>query len=319
MGKKIQYGQMIVLSILVIAIIGMGALLLTKKQGQAIYTTNPRESSYPRYILSIKNGKSWGALKEPSQVLTYKGRLYISDSGNSRVLVFDLKGKFLFELEGSLQKDSRKLRYPYGLAADGGGHVYVADPAIGKVLIFNYLGNYVGTFAQNSKIVKPAGIFFQNNRFYISDIILNKVLVFDKRGKYLFSIGSGNPGNSSGDLYYPNAVAVDENGKIFVSDSMNNRVQIFDKTGRYIETLSGVEETKLSNPRGIALDSNDNIYVAATMGNSIKVYDKNGMFLFDMTKDKKYSLTLPVGISIDPYNNIYVTDVSDNKVLVFKK
>lgn len=317
--QKNEITRTIILGVIATVIVGGGIYFYSGRYNSANKIGAPAKNNYPRLVYEINKGSQWGQLNGPMQVLAYKGRLFISDTGNSRVLVFNLKGKFLFELEQQVIKEKRKLHFPYGLAADGKGNIYVADPEVGKVLIFNYLGKYISDFHQEQKyLVKPAGIFIKSNRIYVSDIGLHKVLVFDNSGKLQFSIGSGKIGSSNNDLYYPNGVTVNADGQIYISDSMNNRVQIFSKEGKYLETIGG-DESKLLNPRRVALDSAENIYVASPLNSSIKVFDKDNLFLFEMNKDKKYSFKIPTDIYIDGNDNIYIADKENNQVQVLKR
>lgn len=323
MKDKIKLRYRIVLGAMIFVLAGIGIFygIINLKKKEDVYSSPASKGTlYPNYILHIEQGQPWGKLKEPMQALANRGRMYIADTGNARVLVFDMKGKYLFELEEKEKKEKRRLQYPYGLAVDGRGYIYVADPLAGKVMIFNYFGHFVKYLnADNKFIVKPAGVFVQQDRIYVSDIGVHKVYVFNKQGKLLFGLGSGNPGNSKNDLCYPNGVIADSKGKIYISDTMNNRVQIFSKDGKYLETIGGDEDLTLINPRGIALDSGGNIFVANTLDNNIKVFDQDGLFLFEMNRDKNYSLNLPVDVSIDGFANIYVTDKSNNQILVFKR
>lgn len=317
--QKKEITQTMVLALIATVIVGSGIYFLRETYNFTAQNKSPVKNSYPRFVYRINKGKEWGQLKDPLQVLAYKGRLIISDTGNSRVLVLNLKGEFIFELEAKTAKINRKIHFPYGLAADGKGNIYVADPEVGNVLIFNYLGKFVSEFHQEKKyLIKPAGIYIKSNRIYITDIGLHKVFVFNEKGKLLFTLGSGKVGNSNDEFYYPNGVTVNADGKIYVSDSMNNRVQIFNKEGKYLDTIGG-DDSKVLNPRGVALDSQDNLYVASPLNGSIEVFDRDNLFLFEMGKDKRYFFKLPTGVYIDSNDNIYISDKENNQVQVFKR
>lgn len=317
--QKKEINRIIILGLIATVVVGCGIYFIRGPYNPFTKSVFSANNTYPKLVYQINKGDHWGQLKGPLQVLAYKGRLIISDTGNSRVLVFNLKGKFLFELEQKSTKENRKLRFPYGLAADGKGNIYVADPEVGKILIFNYMGKFIYEFQQDKNYVeKPAGIYIKSNRVYVTDIGLHKVFVFNEKGKLLFTLGSGKAGNSNDDFYYPNGVTVNADGKIYVSDSMNNRVQIFNKEGKYLETIGG-DDSKLLNPRGVALDSQGNLYVACPLNSSIKVFDKDNLFLYEMSKDKKYFFKLPTGVYIDSNDNIYISDKEKYQVQVFKR
>ena len=73
------------------------------------------------------------------------------------------------------------------------------------------------------------------------------------------TIATGKRGRAPGELYLPQAVAIDEDThQIFVANYSNNRVEIFSETGEYICQL-GVRQ--LYGPYGIAIHG-DNVYVS---------------------------------------------------------
>ena len=62
------------------------------------------------------------------------GNLYVSDTSNNRVQVFDYKGEFLFSFS---QKDaSKQLCSPNGICVDSDQFVYVCDGGNGCVSVF---------------------------------------------------------------------------------------------------------------------------------------------------------------------------------------
>ena len=325
--NKSEKIKAILLVLMAISIVGIGVFFVVKNTGALarkdtpkVSQKMPQDSSHPVLSFTIEKGQDWGALKSPIQVLPYRNNMFVSDSGNSRILVFDLKGKFLYEFEKGLSKENRRLRLPYGLAGDNSGNVYVADMDAGKVMVFDIKGNYLRDFApKNKEIIKPAGVFVQQDRVYITDVSYHQVYVFDTTGNLLFTIGSGDTGNTNEDFYFPNVVSVDKIGKIYVADSMNNRIQIFSSAGKYLNTISAGGKFKLLNPRGLAFDSVGNLFVASTLNNSVKAFNSDGQILFELIKDKDYTIGFPVDIHIDQLDNLYIADRGSNQIMVFKR
>lgn len=320
MGKNRDTNLMIVLILISMVIVNISVFYLYKKYEVVSESSSPRNNHIPKLIFKLEEGKPWGKLKEPMNVVTFRGKIFVSDTGNSRVLAFNMNGKYLFDFEKGVKKADRRLSYPYGLATDSSGNIYISDLEAGRVLIYNEEGKFIRYFNEDNKyLVKPAGIFVRDDRVYITDLGFHKVYVFNKNGQLLLTIGSGKIGSANDELYYPNAVTADLTGKIYISDSINNRIQVFSKEGKYLQTIGGNDGLKLINPRGIALDYGGNIFVSSTMNNSIKAVDKDGMFIFDMVSGIGYSFSLPVGVHIDQFDNLYIADRGNNQVLVFKR
>lgn len=81
-----------------------------------------------RFIRSFgAKGKETGRLDQPRGVaVDANGYLYVADTGNHRVQVFNDEGEVVMVL-GGLGSGRGKLRRPSGVAVDAQGNIYVAD------------------------------------------------------------------------------------------------------------------------------------------------------------------------------------------------
>ena len=72
-------------------------------------------------------GSGRGQFNRPEGIdIDSTGRMFVSDSNNDRVQVFDATGSYLFEF-GDRGSDPGELRNPEGINVDLHGNVYVAD------------------------------------------------------------------------------------------------------------------------------------------------------------------------------------------------
>src|SRR3990172_3751456 len=79
-------------------------------------------------------------LRRPSDVaFDSAGRIYIADTGNSRILVFDGRGRFVREIGGRID-GFQQLHTPMGVTVDEQGIVYVADQELDKRIGFGFGG-----------------------------------------------------------------------------------------------------------------------------------------------------------------------------------
>jgi phage tail-like protein len=109
-----------------------------------------------RRVLCIRPGNRSGEVKEPRGLLIPKRRhaLFVSDSRNHRVLIFDLDTFTPVEVWGqddlaSAPKpsaDPGKFNEPWALAGDSTGNVYVIDHGNHRVQKFNLSGDVVPEF-----------------------------------------------------------------------------------------------------------------------------------------------------------------------------
>jgi DNA-binding beta-propeller fold protein YncE len=148
-----------------------------------------------------KNGSGKGAFNYPTNIFIAKdGLIYISDSMNFRVQIFDKQGHFIsmFGKHGDGSGDLSKSR---GIAVDSDGNVYVADALFDAVQIFNKDGRLLLAFGKtgrgNGQMILPAGLFIDDrDKIYVADSYNNRVQIF----QYLKEKGSGGQGakDSSG-------------------------------------------------------------------------------------------------------------------------
>jgi DNA-binding beta-propeller fold protein YncE len=130
-----------------------------------------------------KNGKDHGEFHYPTNIFVGRdGLLYVSDSLNFRVQIFDREGKFLsaFGKHGDASGDLSK---PKGIAVDSEGHIYIADADFDNVQIFDRDGKLLLVFGKTGRgkgeMLLPAGIFIdQMDRIYLADSYNKRIQIF---------------------------------------------------------------------------------------------------------------------------------------------
>ena len=164
------------------------------------------------------------------------GRVYVSDTGNKRVQVFDPNGKFVTQFGGGGLLDGN-LDEPVGIAVTGDGEIVVADTWNGRIQVFSPDGqplrkwdiagwlDYTQADFGRSKVGKPYLTVSPDGRIYVSDQVGNRILAFDASGHYLASFGRF--GADDAGFAAPSGLAIDVDGNILVVDTGNGRVMKF--------------------------------------------------------------------------------------------
>ncbi len=116
-----------------------------------------------------------------------KGNLYVVDTGNFRVQVFDKNGRYVRSL-GKIGDVPGSLARPKGIAVDSEDHVYVVDAAFQNVQIFNAEGQLLLFFGAGGwgpgYFTLPAGIAIDSDdKIYIVDQWPGNVQVFQYTGE----------------------------------------------------------------------------------------------------------------------------------------
>lgn len=130
-----------------------------------------------------KRGSENGEFNFPTNLaVDAKGRLYVADTLNFRIQIFDAAGTFVRAF-GELGDTPGSFNRPKGVAVDSEGHIYVVDASFNNFQIFNEEGQlllFVGAGGQSpGEFVLPAGMFIdEQDRIYVADQGNSRVQVF---------------------------------------------------------------------------------------------------------------------------------------------
>ncbi len=140
-----------------------------------------------RKLVKTIGGKDYqhGQLKYPHGMAFDKsGNLYVADSGNNRVVVFDTQGKFLKTI-GDSEKNIGTITTVRGVAVDQKGMIYATSPLAGAIEVFNQNGTLVSSFGGpgqlEGQLGLPNDIYTDNiGRLYITEIKNKRISVFER-------------------------------------------------------------------------------------------------------------------------------------------
>ena len=165
--------------------------------------------------------------------LDSKGNVYVTDTGNKRVQVFDGNGTFLraFGHLGSGQPDQKgdaAFDEPIGIAVDQRTDtVYVADTHNKRVQKFDANGKYQGEFPVSGWQVQPGDEPYiavdADGNLFITDPPNKQVRKYTPAGVVLATYTAG-VGKTSGDLMNPIGIAVAQDGTVYVADSARSAI-----------------------------------------------------------------------------------------------
>jgi len=271
--------------------------------------------------------RSGTGLAKPYAVAVHQGRIFLSDSVERFVKVFDVpQGRYL---EIGVDGPGRLVK-PLGIDIDRTGTLYVADASLKAVMVYDRDGNFLRKIGAgkmfdriSSVAVDPGG-----ERVYAVDIggvssENHRVRVFDARsGEHLFDIGRR--GKGPGEFNLPRDLAIGREGQLYVVDGGNFRVQVFDAAGRYLHSFGNVGKQlgNFARPKEIATDREGNVYVVDTAFGNFQVFTPEGdllMFVGERSeRDGPAKYMLPSGIHVDEDGRVYMVDQWFRKVDVFR-
>ena len=155
------------------------------------------EDSAMKLLLTGEQRTSMG-FKKPYGVGVNRGRVFVSDTADMVVKVFDVPESKYFTIGDSEKLDlNQRLVKPIGISVDGSGNLYVADAATKFVMVYDRDGAFLRKFGGESFFDRLASVTVdkKGERAYVVDIggadsMKHRIRVFDAQtGKHLFDIG----------------------------------------------------------------------------------------------------------------------------------
>ncbi|WP_107852861.1 NHL repeat-containing protein [Oceanimonas marisflavi] len=255
-------------------------------------------------------------LSTPTGVtLDTAGNLYIADYQNHRIrrvnaLTGEIdtvagNGSFGFSGDGGAAI-SAELAYPFAVAVDTAGNLYIADRSNHRIRKVDATGT-ISTLAGNGSLYYSgdgeeathasldthSAALDTNGNLYIADYrnhrirrvnaLTGEIDTVAGNGSFGFS-GDGGPATSA-QLRSPVGVAVDTNGNLYIADGGNHRIRKVDADTGEIDTVAGNGSSGFSGdggaatsalfryPQDVAVDTAGNLYIADTSNHRIRKVD----------------------------------------------
>lgn len=149
-------------------------------------------------------------------------RIFIADSREDHVVVFDRQGRSLYGIgfHGEGQGGITDIRC---MALGPDGLLYLATAKKRRVDVFGLDGTYIGSFGSGT-FSDPTGIAVDDdNRVYVADGFESRIFIFAD-GKLVETFGRR--GARAGEFRQPASLAY-YRGMLYVADRDNGRVQVF--------------------------------------------------------------------------------------------
>ena len=210
---------------------------------------------------------------------------------------------------------------PGRIAVDSLGNIYVSEPALNMVRIYDTKGRLSKTLS----VPGPFALAVDKNDLVYVGSEKNKVVkVYKKDLTFDHNLGSGN-----GEFQRPNDISIDENNRAYVVDSLKNIVAIYDASGAFVSSFGGPGDSNgfFQTPTSVAInDATDEVYVSdspvlgdGASGARIQVFDKSGVFLrsFGQYGNAVGQITSIVDIAVDGRTGtLYLLDIYQNAALI---
>lgn len=266
--------------------------------------TGPREFSYPRatvigpdqrlyvvdksariqcFTLDGEFVREWrmpefAAGKPTGLGVSLDGRIYVADTHNARVVVFEPDGRLVTQF-GSRGEGPGQFLMPTDVAVDHSGFIYVGEyggndriskfaPDFGYVLSFGRPGSGPG------ELQRPQSLHVaSDDTLWVADSCNHRICHFDPNGQLVGSFGES--GSGLGKLRFPYGLDQLSDGTLVVAEYGSNRVQRFDPTGRPLGAWgrAGRQPGELAYPWAVVIGPNDRMFIIDSGNNRIQIVD----------------------------------------------
>ncbi len=326
--------------------------------------SNFGQSMTANYIYTIAGGGGGGdgaaatsaSIDPYASAVDSSGNLFIADRGNHRIRMVprttatffgqSMTANYIYTVAGngtnafagdSGLATSGSVSYPYGLAVDGAGNIYVADTGNSRIRM----------------IAKTTATFFGQS------MTANNIYTIAGNGSTTFAGDAG--AATSAAINQPLGVVVDSAGHVYIAD-YNNRIRMVAKTtGTYfsqsmtannIYTIAGTGGGGSTGDGGLAtsgqlfpysigVDSSGNVYGADSTGNRVRMIpaatgtyfgqsmtgsniytmagNGSGGFTGDGLDPTVGGLYEPLGLTVDSSDNVYIADQKNYRIRLVPK
>ncbi len=291
---------------------------------------------------------------------TSAGAVYVADTGNHTIRGMSSLGAVTTLAGSAGQMGSANgtggqalFAYPYGVASDGAGHLYIADSgnntireatAAGVVTtVAGLAGPAANADGQGvaARFSGPSGVAADGKgNVFVADAGNSTIRMIAAGGMVTTFAGTaGAAGSSDGTgagarFNAPAGVAVDAVGNVYVADTKNNTIRKI-TAGGSVTTLAGVAgqtgsgdgaggSARFNGPYAVAVDGPGNVYVADFFNATIRKIDTSGTVTtlagsaghvgFADGPGAVARFNQPYGLTVDGSGNIYVADTYNRAV-----
>lgn len=272
-------------------------------------------------------------LTSPQDIFEKDGLLYIADTGNKRVIVYNLNDQTFVEIKND------KFKSPSGIFVNDNGDIYVADNEAATVFLLDKEGTLLREYGRpenatfgKTAVYRPSKVVVNNSgvMYIVSDGAFDGMIQIDKDGQFLGYFGYNNTEFTLWDYVVENfftekmkeklsnkiplsfkSVDIDEKGLIYsvTQAAKGNALKKHDAAGINLLPADMVDEVDFID---VCAGARNNTYAVTSTG-LIFEYDLSGNLLFTfggraISTEKNGVFTNVSAICCDDDNKLYVLD-----------
>lgn len=240
-----------------------------------------------------------------------------------------------------------RFNWPYGMAVDDAGNVFVADSSnhtIRKITPEGVVTTFAGTpgFPNPTTFYSPGGVAIDSSgNLFVANTGNHRIDKVTPAGAVSTFAGGGpgSPGNQNGtgigaQFNHPTGIAIDSSDNLYVTDTGNGTIRKI-TPGGVVTTIAGSpglfgssdgtgSAARFNDPVGVAVDRSRNLYIADTGNSTIRKVTPGGVVTTLAGKAGQIGGTdgtgsnarfnRPEGLGIDASGNLFVADTDNHTI-----
>ncbi len=302
-------------------------------------------------------GPIWGL------ALDARGDLFLTDMVNNRIRRVDAATGVITTVAGNGAAGysgdggpavSASLNWPYGLALDGQGNIFIGDQLNHRVRRVDATTGIISTVAGNgllgfqgegepatSASFSSSGIALdRHGNLFIADTGDHRILRVDEKSGTLATVAGGGSGGDNGPateaiVVGPTGIATDTAGNVFIAEYESARIRRVDAASGIISTVAGNGNEGFSGDGGpatdaafiqtpaVAVDTQGNFFIADPMSGRVRRVDaQTGIVTTvagggngdDGSLAINTRLSPPQGMAVDIHGNLFIVDAGRDRI-----
>jgi len=266
-------------------------------------------------------GEATGQFNEPTGVAVSKSEVFVSDSRNGRIQVFDFDGNF------QRVSDGGQLGRPMNLTV-ANDELYVADYFNDVIQIYTLQGQFLHAIgkpgAGPGELNAPGGVAVaKNGDLFVADFYNQRVQQLDANGAFIRQWGTpGETGVWAGEFNYPTDVALSNDGALYVTDGYNDRVQSFSPNGDFSHKWGGPLAMNIfgsfngwfATVTGITIGPQGNVFVADFYNDRVQKFRPDGEFLNTFGLPTQGPTHTAIAVAVADDGTVFVADYANHHI-----
>ena len=254
------------------------------------------------------------------------GNLYIADTDTHRIRKVDTSTGVITTVAGTTVSGFAgdggpatfaKLNYPFGVAVDATGNLYIADRnnqrlrMVESGIITTKAGMpttslpFTGGSALSARLPMPTAVAeAANGDLFITDGVYHAL--FKVSNGMLSRVDTG-----AYTLNNPLDVEIGPDGSLYVADAKNDRILTIRDGVTTVLEFGPIEGKFLARPHDVEFDGQGNMYISDTQNDRILKRDSSGNTVVVAAG----ALNRPNGIAPDAAGNLYIADYNNDRIV----